>query len=86
MYIFRLKVNCIKIPVKEPSYDVIVCHISSLMSFSFFVGIVFYFNEKGKRIMFSPLLFTGTCDRYVSSESGTTLRLLDVIHKKESYA
>ena len=69
---------CINIPVKESSFDVIVCHISSLMPFSFIVELVFYFNEKGKRMMFSPLLFTGTCDTYISNESGTTLRSFDV--------
>ena len=69
---------CIKIPVTESSFDVIVRHISSLTSFSFIVELVFYFSEKGKRIICSPLLFTGTCDRYVSNESGTTLRPFDV--------
>ena len=78
-----------KIPVKESHFDVIVHHISSLTSFSFIVALMFYFSEKGNRIMFSPLLFTGTCDRYVSNESGTTLRPFDVKilkHKKGSYA
>ena len=80
---------CIKIPVKEPPFDVIVRHISSLTSFSFIVELVFYFSEKGKRILFSILLFTGTRDRYVSNESGTTLYPFDVkiwSHKKGSYA
>ena len=69
---------CIKIPVKESSFDVIVRHISSLTSFSFIVELVFYFSEKGKRMMCFSLLFTGACDRYVSNESGTTLRSFDV--------
>ena len=68
---------CIKIPVKESSFDVTVCHISSLMSFSFIVELVVYFSEKEKRIMFSSLLSTGKCDRNVSNESGTTLRPFD---------
>ena len=45
--------------------------MSSLTSFSSIVELEFYFSEKGKR-MFSPLLFTGTYDRYVLKESGTT--------------
>ena len=68
---------CIIISVKESSFDVIVHHISSLTSFSFIVELVFYFGEKGKRMMCLPLLFTGAYDRYVSSESGTTLRSFD---------
>ena len=68
---------CIIISVKESSFDVIVHHISSLTSFLFIVELVFYFGEKGKRMMCSPLLFTGAYDRYVSSESGTTLRSFD---------
>ena len=50
---------CIKIPVKESSFDVIVRHISSLTSFSFIVELVFYFREKGNRMMCSPLLVNG---------------------------
>ena len=69
---------CINIPVKESSFDVIVRHISSLTSFSFIVELVFYFSEKGTRMMFSLLLFTDTCDMYVSNESETTLRLFGV--------
>ena len=65
---------CIKIPVKEQSFDFTVRHISSLTSFSFIVELVVYFSEKGKRILFLSLLFTGKCDRYISKESGTTLR------------
>ena len=53
------------------SFDVTVCHISSLASVSLTVELVVYFSEKGKRITFSSLLFTGKCDRYVSNESGT---------------
>ena len=68
---------CINIPVTELSFDVIVRHISSLTSFSFIVELEFYFSEKGKRMMFSPLLFTGTCDMCLSNESGTTLRPFD---------
>ena len=64
--------------VKESSFDVIVRDVSSLTSFAFIVELVFYFSEKGKRMMCSPLLFTGTCDRYVSNESETTLRSFDV--------
>ena len=52
---------CVKISVKESSFDVTIRHVSSLTSFSFIV----YFSEKGKRILFSSLLFTGKCDRYV---------------------
>ena len=37
-----------------------------------------YLSEKGKRILFSSLLFTGKCDRYFSKESATTLRPFDV--------
>ena len=48
MYVFSLLVTCIKIPVKESSFDVTVGHISSLTSFSFIVELVFYFSEKGK--------------------------------------
>ena len=48
---------CIKIPVKESSFDVTVRHISSLTSFSFIVELVVYFSGKGKRILFSSLLF-----------------------------
>ena len=66
---------CIKIPVKESSFDDAVRHIFSLTSFS---CKWFYFNENGKRIPFSSLLFTGKCDWYVSKESGTTLRPFDV--------
>ena len=80
---------CIKIPVKESSFDVTVRHNSSLASFSFIVELVVYFSEKGKRIQFSTLLFTGKCDRYFSKESGTTLRPFDVKiknRKKGSYA
>ena len=69
---------CIKIPVKESSFDVIVRHISSLTSFLFLVELVFYFSENGKRIMFSPVLFTGTYNRYVLKESGTAFRPFDV--------
>ena len=69
---------CIKIPVKESSFDVTIRHISSLTSFSFIVELVVYFSEKGKRILFSSLLFIGKCDRYVSKESWTTLRPFDV--------
>ena len=69
---------CIKNSVKESSFDVIVRHISSLTSFSFIVELVFYYNEKGKRMLFSLLQFTGACDRYVSNESGTTLRSFNV--------
>ena len=61
---------CIKIPVKESSFDVTIRHISSLMSFSFIAELVFYFSEKGKPIMFSSLLFTCKYDRYVSNELG----------------
>ena len=53
---------CIKLLVKESSFDVTVRHISSLTSFSFIVELVVYFSEnmeKGQRIMFSSLLFTG---------------------------
>ena len=53
---------CTKIPIKESSFDVIVRHISSLKSYSFIVEHMFCFKENGKRIMFSPLLFTGTYD------------------------
>ena len=49
---------CIRIPVEESSFDVTVRHIFSLTSFSFFVELEVYFNEKGKRIMFLSLLFT----------------------------
>ena len=76
---------CIKTPVNESFFDVSVRHISSLTSFSFIAELVFYFSEKGKRIMFSSLLVTGKCDRYVSNESETTLRQ-NLNHKKESYA
>ena len=38
-----------------------------------FAELVVYSSEKGRRIPFSSLLFTGKCDRYVSNESGTTL-------------
>ena len=69
---------CIKIPVKESSFAVTVCHISSRTSFSFIVELVVYFSEMGKRILFSSLLYTGKCDRYVSKESETTLRPFDV--------
>ena len=69
---------CINIPVKELSFDVNVHHISSLTSFSFIVELVFYFSKMEKRMMFSPQLFTGTCDMYLSNESGTTLRPFDV--------
>ena len=69
---------CIIIPVKESSFDVTVRHISSLTSVSFIVELVAYFSEKGKRIMFSSLLFTGKCDRYVSNESGTIICPFDV--------
>ena len=69
---------CIKIPVKESSFDVNVRRISFLTSFSFIVELVVYFSEKGKRILFVSLLFFGKCDRYVSKESGTTLRPFDV--------
>ena len=69
---------CINIPVKKLPFDVIVRHISSLTSFSFIVELVFYFSEKGQRMMFSPLLFTGAGDIYLSNESGTTLRPFDV--------
>ena len=55
----------INIPVKESSFDVIVRHISSMTSFPFIVELVFYFSEKGKRMMFLPLLYPGTCDMYV---------------------
>ena len=65
MYVSPLYVMCIKIPVKESSFDVIVSHISSLTSFSFIVELVFYFSANGKQIMYSPLLFTGTFDRYI---------------------
>ena len=51
---------CINIPVKESAFDVSVRHMSSLMPFLFIVELVFYFSEKVKRMMFSPLLFTGT--------------------------
>ena len=68
---------CIKIPVKELSFDVTVRQKSSLTSFSFIVELVVYFSEKGKRILFSSVV-TGKCDRYVSKESGTTLRPFDV--------
>ena len=89
MYVFSLLVVCIKIPDKELSFDLTVHHISSLTSFSFIVELVFYFSEKGKWIMFLPLLFTGKCDKYVSKESGTTLRPFDVKilnRKNGSYA
>ena len=43
---------CIKIPVKDSSFDVTLCHISSLTSFSFIVELVVYFSERGKRILF----------------------------------
>ena len=43
---------CIYILVKESSFDGIVRHISSLASFSFIVELVFYFSEKGKRMMY----------------------------------
>ena len=68
----------IKIPVKESSFDVTVRHMSSLTSFSFIVELVVYFSKKGKQILFSSLLFTGKCERYVLKESGTTLRPFDV--------
>ena len=68
----------IKIPVKESYSDVTVRHISSLTSFSFIVELVVYFSEKGERKLFSSLLFTSKCDSYVSKESGTTLRPIDV--------
>ena len=38
---------CIKIPVKESSFDVTVRHISSLTSFSIIVELVDYFSETG---------------------------------------
>ena len=63
---------CIKIPVKELYFDVTVRRISSLTSVSFIAELMFYYSEKGKRIMFLSLLFTGKCDTYVSNESGTT--------------
>ena len=69
---------CINIPVKELSFDIIVRHIASLTLFLFIVELVFYFSEKGKQMMFSLLLFTGTCDMYLSNESGTNLRPFDV--------
>ena len=68
---------CIKIPVKETSF-VIVSHISSLTSFPFIVELVFYYSENGKRIMYSPLLFTRIYDMYVLNVSGTILRPFDV--------
>ena len=40
------------------------------MPFSFIVELVFYFSEKGKRMVCSPLLFIGACDRYVSTNLG----------------
>ena len=78
MYTSSFQTICIKILVKESSFDVTVHHISSLTSFSFIVELVVYFSEKGKRIMFPSLLFIGQCDRYVSNISGTTLRPFDV--------
>ena len=69
---------CIIIPVKESSFDVSIRHISSLTSVSFIIELVVYFSEKGKRIRFTDLSLTGKCDRYVSNESGTTLRPSDV--------
>ena len=78
MYVSSLLTMCIKITVKESSFDVIVRHISSLTSFSFIVELVVNLSDNGKRILFSSLLFTGTCDRCVSNETGTTLRPFDV--------
>ena len=52
-------------------------HISSL-SFLFIEEQVVYFSEKGNPILFSSLLFTGKCDRYVSKVSGTTILPFDV--------
>ena len=52
--------------------------MSSLTSFSFILELVVYFSEKGKRIVFSSLLFTDKCDRYVSKEYVTTFRPFDV--------
>ena len=71
MDLSSLKTICIKIPVKESSFDVNVRNVRSLMSFSFTVELV-YFSEKGIRIIFPSLLFTGQCDMYVSNEPGTT--------------
>ena len=54
MYVSLLEVRCIKMPIKESPFDVIVRYISSLTSFPFIVELVFHFSENGKR-MFSPL-------------------------------
>ena len=48
---FSLKVKCIKIPVKESSFDVSVCYVYPLSSFLFSVDETFF---KANRLMLSP--------------------------------
>ena len=89
MYFSPLEVRCIKIPVKESPFDITVRHISSLTSFSFIVELVFYFSEKGKPIVFSPLLFTGTCESTFETNLGqpyVRLTSKSKDDKKGSYA
>ena len=78
---------CIKIPVKESSFDVTVSHISSLTLSSlssFIIEFVVYFSEKGKRILFLSLLFTGKRDRYVQKNLGQPyVRLTSTLKSQE---
>ena len=78
-----LQVKCVKIPDRKAflvtSLNVLFL---SLASFSFHAEQVFVFALNARLCVFSPLLFTGKCDMYVSKYSGTTLRLFDVKKKK----
>ena len=68
--ISSLQQKCIKIG----RYDVYICLISFLTSSSYNAELVILLPENTRLWMFSPILFTGKCDMFVSKYSGTTLR------------
>ena len=53
-------------------FEVIVCHISSLTSFSFVSDLYFLIKFKAGCSMISSLLITGKYDRYVANKSEPT--------------
>ena len=74
-----LRVKCVKIPDRKAflitSLNVLFL---SLTSFSFHAEQVFLLTLNTRLWVFTPILFTGKYDTYVSKYSGTTLRLFYV--------